>query len=34
VYKSCDVKIGEDAGGVLNTVRKENRGVGGKKGYI
>ena len=31
LYKSCDVEIVQDAGGVLNTGRKENGGVGGKK---
>jgi len=31
---SCDVESVEDAGGVLNMGGKENRGVGGKKGYI
>jgi len=34
LYKSHDVKIVQDAGGVFNTGGKENGGVGGKKGYI
>ena len=32
--KSRGVGRVEDAGSVLNTGGKENRGVGGKKGYI
>jgi len=32
--KSCDVDIVQDAGSVNNTGRKENGGVGRKKGYI
>jgi len=34
VCKSHDVEIVQDAGGVFDTGRKENGGVGGKKGYI
>jgi len=32
--KSCNVGIVQDAGGVYNPGRKDNGGVGGKKGYI
>ena len=32
--KSRNVKKVQDAGGVFNTTGMENRGVGGKKGYI
>jgi len=32
--KSRDVRIVQDAGGEINTGRKEDEGVGGKKGYI
>jgi hypothetical protein len=31
---SRDVKIVQDAAGVLNIGEKDNGGVGGKKGYI
>ena len=31
MYKSHDVKIVQDAGGVFNWGRKENGGLGGKK---
>ena len=34
LFKSCDVKIAQDSGGVFNTEGKEKVGVGGKKGYI
>jgi len=34
LYKSRDVVIVQDAGGVFNTEGKENGGEGGKKGYI
>jgi hypothetical protein len=32
--KSWDVEILQDAGGVSNTRGTQNRGVGGKRGYI
>jgi len=32
--KSYDVEIVQNAAGVFNTGRKDNGGVGGKKGYI
>jgi len=34
MYKSQDVKILQDAGGVDNMGGNKNGGVGGKKGYI
>jgi len=34
LFKSCDVEICLDSGGVLNTEWKQNGAVGGKKGYI
>jgi len=34
LYKSCDVKIVQDAGGVHVSGGKENGGVCGKNGYI
>jgi len=34
VHKSRDVKIVQDAGGMFNTGRKGNGGVGGEKRYM
>ena len=34
MWRSCDVEGVEHAGGELNMGRKENVGVGRKKGYI
>jgi len=34
LWRSCDVEGVEHAGGELNMGRKENVGVGRKKGYI